>query len=220
MAEREYEGRTEQEAIDKAIEALGLEADEIDVEVVAEQRPGFLKSGKVRIRVHLTEDEDDLHALEPENEFEERLLAYVATILEYASLPAEVQIDQREAGRLVLDILSDDPAIVIGKHGSTLESLQLVANIYAGRINPDGDPVRVVLDTEDYRYRREQSLLRMATRVAREVRRSGRSRLLAPLNPFERRLVHAALGEMSDVSTESEGEGLYKQIRVSYVGDR
>ena len=220
MAEREYEGRTEQEAIDKAIEALGLEADEIDVEVVAEQRPGFLKGGKVRIRVHLAEDEDDLDALEPENEFEERMLAYVTTILEYASLPAEVQIDQREAGRLVLDILSDNPAIVIGKHGSTLESLQLVANIYAGRINPDGDPVRVVLDTEDYRYRREQSLLRMATRVAREVRRSRRSRLLAPLNPFERRLVHAALGEMSDVSTESEGEGLYKQIRVSYVGDR
>ena len=119
-----------------------------------------------------------------------------------------------------MEIIADDPAIVIGKHGATLESLQLVANIYAGRINPESAPVRVVLDTEDYRYRREQSLLRMATRAAREVRRTGRSRLLAPLNPFERRLVHAALGEMADVNTESEGDGPYRQIRVIYVGDR
>lgn len=216
MSEREYEGRTEEEAIDKAIAALGLTEDEIDVEVVEEQRSGFLKGGKVRIRVHLADDDEDAPPeLEPENELEERLIEFVTELLGKASLPAEVRIEQREAGRLTLEILTDDPAIVIGKHGSTLESLQLIANIHAGRINRDGDPLRVVLDTEDYRYRREQSLLRMANRVAQQVRRTGRSRLLAPLNPFERRLIHAALGEMGGISTESEGEGLYKQIRVS-----
>lgn len=216
MAEREYEGRTEEEAIDKAIAALGLTEDEIDVEVVEEQRPGFLKGGKVRIRVHLADDEEDAPPeLEPESELEKQLIEFVTLLLEKASLPAEVRIEQREAGRLTLEILTDDPAIVIGKHGSTLESLQLIANIHAGRINRDGDPLRVVLDTEDYRYRREQSLLRMATRVAQQVRRSGRSRLLAPLNPFERRLIHAALSELGGIATESEGDGLYKQIRVS-----
>ena len=127
--------------------------------------------------------------------------------LTYASISA-----RKDA--LTLEILADDPAIVIGKHGATLEALQLVSNIHAGRIN-EGDPVRIILDTEDYRYRREQSLLRMASRVANEVRRTGRPRLLAPLNPFERRLIHTALGELGGVTTESEGDGLYKQIRVS-----
>ena len=220
MAEREYEGRTEEEAIDKAIEALGLTEDEIDVEVVEAQRPGFLKGGKVRIRVHLADDEDALPELAPETELERQTIEFVTVLLEKASLGAEVRIDQREPGRLTLEILSDDPAIVIGKHGSTLESLQLITNIHVGRINSEGEPVRVVLDTEDYRYRREQSLLRMANRVAHEVRRSGRPRLLAPLNPFERRLIHTALGEMRGVTTESEGDGLYKQIRVSYHGER
>jgi spoIIIJ-associated protein len=220
MAEREYEGRTEEEAIDKAIEALGLTEDEIDIEVVEAQRPGFLKGGKVRIRVHLAEDEGAPPELEPESELEQQIVDFVTVLLEKANLPAEVRIDHREAGRVTLEILSEDPAIVIGKHGSTLESLQLIANIHAGRINPGADPVRVVLDTEDYRYRREQSLLRMANRVAHEVRRTGRPRLLAPLNPFERRLIHSALGEMRGVTTESEGDGLYKQIRVSCHGDR
>ena len=220
MAEREYEGRTEEEAIDKAIEALGLTEDEIDVEVVEAQRPGFLKGGRVRIRVHLADDEDALPELEPETELERQVIEFVTVLLEKASLPADVRIDQREPGRLTLEILSDDPAIVIGKHGSTLESLQLITNIHVGRINTEGEPVRVVLDTEDYRYRREQSLLRMANRVAHEVRRTGRPRLLAPLNPFERRLIHTALGEMGGVTTESEGDGLYKQIRVSYHGER
>ena len=220
MAEREYEGRTEEEAIDKAIEALGLTEDEIDVEVVEAQRPGFLKGGKVRIRVHLADDEDALPELEPETELERQVVEFVTELLAKASLPADVRIDQRERGRLTLEILSDDPAIVIGKHGSTLESLQLITNIHVGRINTEGEPVRVVLDTEDYRYRREQSLLRMANRVAQEVRRTRRPRLLAPLNPFERRLIHTALGEMGGVTTESEGDGLYKQIRVSYHGER
>ena len=214
MAEREYEGRTEDEAIDKAIEALGLTEDEIDVEVVDEQRPGFLKGGKVRIRVHLADEEPEAPELEPESGFEAQIVEFVGELLKKANLAAEVRIDRREERRLTLEILAEDPAIVIGKHGATLESLQMVTNIHAGRIN-DGDPVRVILDTEDYRYRREQSLVRMASRVAHEVRRTGRPRLLAPLNPFERRLIHTALGEMDGVTTESEGEGLYKQIRVS-----
>ena len=82
MAEREYEGRTEEEAIDKAIEALGLTEDEIDVEVVEAQRPGFLKGGKVRIRVHLADDEDALPELEPETELERQVIEFVTVLLE------------------------------------------------------------------------------------------------------------------------------------------
>jgi spoIIIJ-associated protein len=241
MAEREFEGRNEEEAINKAMESLGLEADEIDVEVVETQRAGFLKGGKVRIRVHLADDEtndaaadaaagddrgvredrgdrdDPEEDLEPENDFERAMVEFVTNLLGKANLPAEVRIDAREEGRLVLEILSPEPAILIGKHGATLEALQLISNIRAGRIN-DGEPIRVILDAEDYRYRREQSLLHMANRVARDVRRTRRSELIEPLNAFERRIVHTALGEEGDITTESEGDGLYKQIRVMYVG--
>ena len=225
MAEREFEGRNEEEAINNAIEALGLEADEIDVEVVENQKSSFLKGGKVRIRVHLADDaaaedgEEDYadEYLEPANDLEQAMVEFVSTLLTKANLPSDVRIDSREEGRLILEILSDERAIVIGKHGGTLEALQVIANIRAGRIN-DGEPVRVVLDTEDYRYRREQNLLRMANRVARDVRRSRRSQLMEPLNAFERRIVHTALGEEGDITTESEGDGLYKQIRVMYVG--
>ena len=225
MAEREFEGRNEEEAINNAIEALGLEADEIDVEVVENQKSSFLKGGKVRIRVHLADDaaaedgEEDYadEYLEPANDLEQAMVEFVSTLLTKANLPSDVRIDSREEGRLILEILSDEPAIIIGKHGGTLEALQVIANIRAGRIN-DGEPVRVVLDTEDYRYRREQNLLRMANRVARDVRRSRRSQLMEPLNAFERRIVHTALGEEGDITTESEGDGLYKQIRVMYVG--
>ena len=66
--------------------------------------------------------------------------------------------------------------------------------------------------------RREQSLTRMAMRVARDVQNSGRSQLLEPMNPFDRRLVHSAISELEDVSTESQGDGPYKQIRVTYTG--
>ena len=225
MAEREFEGRNEEEAINNAIEALGLEGDEIDVEVVENQKSSFLKGGKVRIRVHLADDaaaengEEDYadEYLEPANDLEQAMVEFVSTLLTKANLPSDVRIDSREEGRLILEILSDEPAIVIGKYGGTLEALQVIANIRAGRIN-DGEPVRVVLDTEDYRYRREQNLLRMANRVARDVRRSRRSQLMEPLNAFERRIIHTALGEEGDITTESEGDGLYKRIRVMYVG--
>ena len=79
--------------------------------------------------------------------------------------------------------------------------------------------MRVVIDTEDYRYRREQNLIRMAKREATNVRRSQESSLLEPLNAFERRIIHSELSNFAYVSTESEGDGLYKRIRISYVDE-
>ena len=217
MSELEYEGRTEEEAIQKALDSLGLESDEIDVEVVETQSPKLFKGAKVRIRVHFTDEEIDESGLKPESSFEKEVLAYVTTILEKTGVECDVQIQKREQGRLYIEIIGDDPGIIIGKHGNTLESLQILTSIYAGRLNNQNDFVRVVIDTEDYRYRREQNLIRMAKREATNVRRSQESSLLEPLNAFERRIIHSALSSVAYVSTESEGDGLYKQIRISYV---
>ena len=214
MEVHEFEGRTEKEAIANAIEAMGLDEDEIDVEVV-KARSGLFGGGKVTIRVHVGEDQP-VEDLEPHTEQESEAAGFVSDLLRHMGIEADLRIATREDDRVVLEMVSDDAGILIGRHGATLEAMQLLTNIACGRRHEDGP--RVILDTEDYRYRREQSLTRMAMRVARDVQRSGRSQLLEPMNPFERRLVHTTINGLDDVSTESEGDGPYKQVRVTYTG--
>lgn len=214
MEVHEFEGRTEKEAIANAIEAMGLDEDEIDVEVV-KARSGLFGGGKVTIRVHVGEDQP-VEELEPHTEQESEAAGFVSDLLRHMGIEADLRIATQEDDRVVLEMISDDAGILIGRHGATLEAMQLLTNIACGRRHEDGP--RVILDTEDYRYRREQSLTRMAMRVARDVQRSGRSQLLEPMNPFERRLVHTTISGVDDVSTESEGDGPYKQVRVTYTG--
>ncbi len=214
MEVHEFEGRTEKEAIANAIEAMGLNEDEIDVEVI-KTRSGLFGGGKVTIRVHVGGDQPD-DELKPDTEQESEVIGFVSELLGRMGIKAELRIATREDDRVVVEMVSDDAGILIGRHGATLEALQLVTNIACGRRHQNG--TRVILDTEDYRYRREQSLTRMAMRVARDVQRSGRSQLLEPMNPFERRLVHTTISDVEDVTTESEGDGPYKQVRVTYTG--
>jgi spoIIIJ-associated protein len=230
MIVKEFEGKNEKEAIDRAIEELGLDRNEIDFEIVETKRPGILfRGGKVKIRVHLTEEPDEMEeedAAEPGNvavgrrappaaingEFEAKVIAFTVGLLDRMGFPAEVKVNFREEGRVGLDIESDGSGILIGKQGKTLEALQFIVNLAAGRMGMDSS--RIVLDTQDYRSRRERSLIRMANQVAEEVRRSRGSQLLEPLNPFERRLIHTSLARYGDIETVSEGDGLYKRIRV------
>jgi spoIIIJ-associated protein len=240
MIVKEFEGKNEKEAIDRAIEELGLDRNEIDFEIVEAKRPGILfRGGKVKIRVHLTEEheeiEEDYQEEEPgeardgkptprraavpaSGEFEEEVIAFTRGLLDRMGFPAEVNVNFREEGRLGLDIESDGSGILIGRQGKTLEALQFIVNLAAGRIGTD--QTRIVLDTQDYRSRRERSLIRMANQVAEQVRRSRESQLLEPLNPFERRLIHTSLARYGDIETVSEGDGLYKRIRVFWRDDR
>jgi spoIIIJ-associated protein len=236
MIVKEFEGKNEKEAIDRAIEELGLDRNEIDFEIVETKRPGILfRGGKVKIRVHLTEEpeeteEDDGQPDEPaprparaaalpaNGEFEEKVIDFTRGLLDRMGFPAQISVTFREEGRLGLDIESDGSGILIGKQGKTLEALQFVVNLAAGRIGDD--PTRIVLDTQDYRSRRERSLIRMANQVAEQVRRSRESQLLEPLNPFERRLIHTSLARYGDIETISEGDGLYKRIRVIWRSDK
>ena len=124
---------------------------------------------------------------------------------------AETTISFRRDSKIGLSIQSDDSSIIIGRKGKNLDAIQLIANVYAGNLDPD---IKVVIDSENYRMRHEEQIIRNAYRVAEQVKRSGRSRLLDPMNPFERRLVHTALNDVEGVETKSEGEGLYKQVRI------
>jgi len=244
--EFEFEGRTEKEAIDRAAGELGLEKDDFDVEILETQKSGLFKKGLVRIKVHVgnfgtpskkhqrpAEESPSGAGMErdrissssgkvvfgepaPQNEFEEKMIAFASGLIERMGYPGTVSILFRDKAKLGMKIDSGHSSILIGKKGKNLDALQLLLNIYAGRLGKED--VRVILDTENYRIRREESLVRLAYNVAEKVRESRGSVLLEPMNPFDRWLIHTTLNDIGDVETKSEGDGLYKQVRVYYKG--
>ena len=244
----EFEGRTEKEAIDKAAEELGLAKDDFDVEILETQKNGLFKKGFVRIRVHaggsgLSASDSDYNRrgsnqrtgakrnegasgnltvqpahVAPQNEFEQKMIDFTSGMIERMGYPGKVMILFREKNKLGVKIDSDHSSILIGKKGKNLDAIQLLLNIYADKLGR-GD-LRIILDTENYRIRREESLVRLAYNVAEKVRENRGSILLEPMNPFDRWLIHTTLNDIGDVETKSEGEGLYKQVRVFYKGFR
>ncbi|MDD3902234.1 MAG: RNA-binding cell elongation regulator Jag/EloR [Sphaerochaeta sp.] len=223
---KEFEGRTEQEAIAKAIEELHIEREDFDVEIVEPVRKGLFKKSNVKIRIHFDEDNDNDFqnqtyersddgediAYPVNSELEQKVLVFVATMLEKMGYEGKVTIGFRKERKLGVNIESDNSSIIIGRKGKNLDAIQLLANVFAGQIDPD---LKIIVDSENYRMRHEEQLIRMAFKTAEQVKKSGRSRLLEPMNPYERRLVHTALNDFGGVDTKSEGEGLYKQIRIS-----
>ncbi len=214
---REFEGKTEKEAIDAAVAELGLERDEFDVEILDTQKSGFLgMQKKVRIRVHITDDSVYAGQYDPENDFEHAIVDFIHNMTAKMGFPASAQIVYREPDKLGVRLDSEHSSILIGRKGKNLDAIQLLANVVAGRL--DHSEIKVVIDSENYRSRREESLIRLAEKVGDQVKHARSSRLLEPMNPFERRLIHTALANIEGIETKSEGEGLYKQVRVSYTG--
>ena len=150
--------------------------------------------------------------LEAENENERNIIGFVKTLISKMGYEADVNINFRRDYKIGLEIVSDSSSILIGRKGKNLDAIQLVANVYAGNLDKD---YKVIIDSENYRMRHEEQIVRMAFKTAQQVKRSHRSRLLEPMNPFERRLIHTALNDFDGVETKSEGEGLYKQVRIS-----
>jgi spoIIIJ-associated protein len=153
---------------------------------------------------------------ESQNEFEQKLIDFVEGIIERMGYGGKVSALFREDRKIGLKIDSGYSSILIGKKGKNLDAIQLLTNIYADRLGRED--TRVILDSENYRIRREESLVRLAYTVADRVRDNRGSILLEPMNPFDRRLIHTTLNDIADVETKSEGEGLYKQVRVYYRG--
>ncbi|WP_319559786.1 RNA-binding cell elongation regulator Jag/EloR [Marispirochaeta sp.] len=214
---KEFEGKSEQEAIDKAIADLNLDREEFDVEILEASRRSLFRKGPVKIRVHITEEDDDedQESVLPAEGQEEELISFLEILMSKMGFPGSVTVVRREPRKTIVRIDSDHSGILIGRKGKNLDAIQVLVNVFAGKI---GFPNRVVVDTENYRSRREENLVRMARKTADQVRRSRESRLLEPMNPFERRIIHTTLNGIDDIETKSEGEGLFKQVRVIYRG--
>ncbi|MBP7095230.1 MAG: protein jag [Spirochaetia bacterium] len=236
----EFEGKTEREAIDQAAAELGLARDEFDVEIVESQSGGIFKKGRVVIRVHTREAHVENRRVErpratrseegmvrapramaepvPADEFEAQVVDFTKTVVEKMGYDCTVSVLFREPLKLGLKIDSEHASILIGKKGKNLDAIQLLANVYAGKLGRED--TRIIVDSENYRIRREESLVRMAYETAETVRRTRNSVLLEPMNPFERRIIHTTLNDIVDIETKSEGEGLYKQVRILWKGLR
>ena len=229
----EYEGKTEKEAIELAANELGLERDQFDIEILETQKNSIFKKGYVKIRVHtLDSDAPKSHLSDkveekhtriyadplPQDEFEQKLIDFIQEMIEKMGYDIKVSVSYREDKKIGIKLESSHSSILIGRKGKNLDALQLLANIYAGRLGHE--ETRIILDTENYRIRREETLVRLAYTTADKVRSSRNSILLEPMNPFERRLIHTTLNDIPDVETKSEGDGLYKQVRVLYKGIR
>lgn len=228
----EFEGKTEKEAIEIAANELGLQRDQFDVEILESQKKTLFKNGYVKICVHTLDDVQpstlstkgsSFAAISrtainpvPQDEFEEKMVNFVKNVIEKMGYDVKVELAFREEKKIGIKLDSQNSSILIGRKGKNLDALQLLANIYAGRLGHE--EIRVILDTENYRIRREESLVRLAYTTADKVHTSHKSILLEPMNPFERRLIHTTLNDIPDIDTKSEGEGLYKQVRVLYKG--
>jgi spoIIIJ-associated protein len=243
----EYIGKTEKEAVELAANELGLATDRFDVEILETQKTSLFKKGYVKIRVHTDGNEtpgtsavtepnprnpgsQELDSREPvpaqsrrrvadplpQDDFERQLLDFITGIVKKMGYDASAEIMFRESKKLVIKLNSASSSILIGRKGKNLDALQLLLNVYADCLGRS--EVRIILDTENYRIRREESLVRLAYTTADKVRSTKGSILLEPMNPFERRLIHFSLNDIGDIETKSEGEGLYKQVRVIFKG--
>ncbi|MGH4038333.1 MAG: RNA-binding cell elongation regulator Jag/EloR [Sphaerochaeta sp.] len=214
---REFEGRNEQDAIAKAIEELQIEREDFDVELLETVKKGFFKKN-IRIRIHYNdgteEEKQEIPAKSDaplNSEFEQQVIQFVVGLLNKMGFPGKVTVSFRKDAKIGLNIESDYSSIIIGRKGKNLDAIQLLTNVFVGKIDPDQ---KVIIDSENYRMRHEEQIIRIAYKTAEQVKYSGKSRLLEPMNPFERRLVHTALNDFNGVDTKSEGDNLYKQIRV------
>lgn len=207
MLVKEFEGKTEKDALKNALEELGLAEEQIRVEVLDKGKRSILGLGEsvpAKIRVYYEEISTVIKELEE----------IVATTIKYMGIEAEVEAVEEGDKRIYINVSSEDSAILIGKKGVTLDAIQFVTSLAASRLFDVDEEYHVLVDIEGYRKRREESLKDMAKRTASTVKKTKRPKVLEPMNPYERRVVHLALQDDKDIETKSEGEGNTRRIKV------
>ena len=138
---------------------------------------------------------------------------FVKDTLKAMNMEVEITSSIDKDGALCVNMKGDHMGILIGKRGQTLDSLQYLANRVANK--HQSGYVRVKLDTENYRARREETLRHLAKNIAHKVKRNRRPVVLEPMNPYERRIIHSALQSDPYVTTHSEGEEPYRKVVVT-----
>lgn len=210
MKEIEVSAKTVEEAIQTALEQLGVDEDQVEVVVLRKGRSGVLGMGteEAKIKVKLLSEakgKDEVASIATE---------ILETLIKAMGISAEVCVTQAptEEQPMALDIEGDDLGILIGRRGQTLASLQYVVRLIVAEKMKMWVPINV--DVAGYKKRRYESLRGLALRLAEQVKSNRRLITLEPMPADERRIIHLALADHPDVDTESTGEGEGRKVAI------
>ena len=200
----EMTGKTVEEALKHALDELKLTKDKVDVEVIDEGSKGlFNLIGTKPAKVKVTAKPDSLDDAK----------TFLVNVLNSMNINADIDIKE-ENDIININLKGSKMGLVIGYRGETLDSLQYLVSLVVNK-NHENPYKKVVLDAENYRHKREETLIKVAQKTAYKVKKSGRPYKLEPMNPYERRVIHSALQEYTDINTYSEGEEPFRKIVIS-----
>jgi spoIIIJ-associated protein len=234
METYEFEGKTTEEAIQNAARELNLPVEELSIDVIEPGSAGIfgLVGGrKAKIKVTLKtpselkaeeEEEQEREEAQEEEERGEIKAAPQATDVAFAKrtleeilalIPVEAMVAASGGeGRITLKVQGDRSGLLIGRKGNTLDALQFLVNKIVGKALDK--KIDVVIDSENYRRRREDSLTQLALKMGDKAKRIKKPVTTNPMNPHDRRLIHLALKDDEDLETRSRGEGLMKRVVI------
>lgn len=201
MTDLEFTGKTVDEAVEEGLKTLGLTREEAHIEVLEEGKKGGLFSKGVKARVKVGKKQTD----------GERAQAFLDGLFGILNFTATTELDETQEHTRI-NVITPNTYAVIGHRGEFLDALQVLAGAVAN-IGRD-EYERVVVDCENYRSKREETLKRLAQKLADKAVRSGRKVAVEPMTPYERRIIHSALAENPDVKTVSEGKEPNRYIVV------
>ncbi|MBQ2245804.1 MAG: protein jag [Selenomonadales bacterium] len=223
----EKTGKTVEEAVASALKELQVTENDVTVEVLEQPKSGFLgliggRPAKVAVTLIKKEEpkEEETITVETEEALpvvgEDPIAVGKAFLMDvFAKMNLTVAIEAEEKEEVVLfDLKGNDLGILIGRHGQTLDALQYLTNLAANKHAGEGRK-RIVLDVEDYRKRREETLVRLAQRLANKVKRRNQRIVLEPMSRHERKIIHMALQDDPQIATYSEGEEPYRKIVIA-----
>jgi spoIIIJ-associated protein len=240
MEEIVMSARTVDEAIELGLKELDVDREEAEVEILSRGKTGFLGIGSEVARVRVTRIAQGRSAAgmttteattatptidgmpsaaraapsAGAGTAAGAATAAVGRILEAAGVNVTSTLraaNDPETGGPVIDLAGEDSGLLIGRRGQTLQALQFLVNMI---VRKEFDDVRVLLDVENYRQRRESSLRDMAVKVAARVAQTNRSITLEPMPPADRRIIHTSLTDDPGVATESTGEGEARKVTI------
>lgn len=216
----EKTGKNVDEALEQALNELKTTRDKVNIEVIEEAKNGLfgLFSKKAKIRVTLKDAAAKIgDAVKKEFVVDEEAVQAGKEFLQkiFHSMKIEVVMEKfvnKADSTVTLKLHGPDMGILIGKHGQTLDALQYLTNLVANKNS--SERIRIIIDVEDYRERRIETLSRLAVRLADKVKRNGERVVLEPMNPHERKIIHMALQNDRRITTLSEGEEPYRKVVI------